>query len=65
MGIVSIDDFARGKNAEDFCRLLIGIYKKLGTLIGSAEPIAAEIICCEIIGFNPDDVPMIRTAKKI
>jgi len=82
--------FARGSRCEDFCRLLIEIYRllapavtiidgvwamegngpirgrarELGVLIGSVEPIACEMICCELVGFAPEDLPIIRTARQ-
>ena len=38
--------------------------KPLGFLIGSTDPIAAEIICCDIVGFDPMKLPIIRKAKE-
>jgi uncharacterized protein (DUF362 family) len=83
--------FARGSRYEDFCRLLIGIYRllapvvtiidgvwamegpgpirgrarELGVLIGGVEPIACEMVCSELVGFAPDDLPIIRTARQM
>lgn len=83
--------FARGKDADDFCELLIGIYeflkpavtiidavevmdgagpirgraRPLGWLIGGTEPIACEIICCELVNIKPEELPIIKTARKI
>jgi len=83
--------FKKGKNINDFCRLLIGIYRflnpaltiidgvtvmdgpgpirgrarPLGWLIGGTEPIACEAICCKLVNINPDDLPIIKTAKQI
>jgi len=82
--------FARGRQ-EDFCRMLIEIYKllgpavtiidgvmamqgtgpisgdtrKLGFLIGGKDPIACEMVCCELVNFEPEDLPVIRTAKQM
>ena len=39
--------------------------KKLGVLIASSEPIACERVCCELIGLAPEELPMLRTARKI
>lgn len=39
--------------------------KKLGWLVASADPMAAEIICCDLMGISPQDLPLIRTAAKI
>ncbi len=83
--------FFKGNNADDFCQLLIDIYKHLnpsltiidaimamdghgpingrarplGWLIGGTEPIACETICASLIGVNPEDIPILRTAKRI
>jgi len=83
--------FARGSRYEDFCQLLIGIYRllapavtivdsvwamegdgpirgrarKVGVLVGSVEPIACEMVCCELVGFAAEDLPIIRTARQI
>jgi uncharacterized protein (DUF362 family) len=83
--------FARGKNEEKFCKLLIGIYNRLnpvltiidgitamegsgpinghprplGFLIAGQDPIACEFTCAKLINLPPDDLPIIRTAKKL
>jgi len=83
--------FAKGKNAEDFCELLIEIFKflnpaltiidgviamdgpgpikgrarPLGYLLGGTDPIACETICAKLIGINPQDVPIIKTARQM
>lgn len=83
--------FARGKNEEKFCKLLIGIYnrlnpvltiidgitamegpgpinghpRQLGLLIAGQDPIACEFTCAKLIDLPPDDLPIIRTAKKL
>jgi len=83
--------FAKGKNADDFCELLIEIFKflnpaltiidaviamdgpgpirgrakPLGWLIGGTDSIACETICAKLIGINPQDVPIIKTARQI
>lgn len=82
--------FARGKDEEKFCKLLIGIYKRLnpvltvidgitamegpgpinghprplGFLIAGQDPIACEIVCAKLIDLTPDELPIVRTAKK-
>ncbi|MCJ7729151.1 MAG: DUF362 domain-containing protein, partial [Sedimentisphaerales bacterium] len=76
---------------DDFCTMLIDIYKllgpvltiidavvvmegpgpirgnpkQLGWLAASVDPIAVEVICCDLIGFNPEQLPLIRAAEKI
>jgi len=83
--------FAKGRNADDFCELLIDIFKflnptltiidaviamdgpgpirgrarPLGYLLGGTDPIACETICAKLIGINPQDVPIIKTARQI
>jgi len=83
--------FAKGKNADDFCELLIDIYqflnpavtiidgiiamdgsgpirgraRDLGWLIGGTDPIACETVCAELVGIEPADLPIVRTAQKI
>jgi len=65
--------FRRGR-IEEFCELLIEIYRylapavrdrQLGWLIGGTDPIACERICCELIGLTPEDVPIIRAAQAL
>jgi len=83
--------FAKGKNADDFCELLIDVYRflnpalamidavtamdgpgpirgrarPLGWLIGGTDPIACETICAKLVGIEPENVPIIKTARKI
>jgi uncharacterized protein (DUF362 family) len=42
-----------------------GPSKPLGWLISGADPIACETICSRLIGLDPDQVPMIRTARQL
>jgi uncharacterized protein (DUF362 family) len=42
-----------------------GEAKNLGYLIAGPDPIACEIICCQLVNFDPADLPVIATAKKI
>jgi uncharacterized protein (DUF362 family) len=42
-----------------------GPSKPLGWLIGGTDPIACETTCCRLIGLDPDQVPIIRTARQI
>jgi uncharacterized protein (DUF362 family) len=83
--------FAKGGNADDFCELLIDIFKflnpaltiidaviamdgpgpirgrarPLGYLLGGTDPIACETICAKLIGIEPKNVPIIKTARQI
>ncbi|MBU1260811.1 MAG: DUF362 domain-containing protein [Planctomycetes bacterium] len=83
--------YRKGATFDDFCTMLIDIYKllnpvitiidgvvmmegpgpisgnpkRLGWLIGATDPIAAEIICCDLIGISPEQLPMAATARKI
>ena len=82
--------FKKGKNTNDFCRLLIEIYqylnpaltiidaviamdgpgpingraRTLGWLIAGTDPIACETICAKLVGIDPENLPMIKTAKQ-
>jgi len=42
-----------------------GIPKPLGLIVGGTDPIACEALCCELVRFKPDEMPIIFTAKKI
>ena len=83
--------FAKGGDADDFCGLLIDIFRflnpavtiidgvaamdgrgpirgrtrPLGWLIGGTDPIACETICAKLVGIEPADVPIIRTAGQL
>jgi len=83
--------YRKGETFEEFCTMLIGIYKllnpalniidavvamegpgpirgnpvKLGWTAASTDPVAAEIICSEIIGIDAGKLPIIETAKKL
>jgi len=83
--------YRKGATFDDFCTMLIDIYKllnpvitivdavvvmegpgpisgnpkQLGWLVGAVDPIAAEIICCDLIGMSPEQLPMVATARKI
>jgi len=83
--------FARGKEYEPFCRIIVGIYQKLnpvlnlidgivamegqgpidgnakplGYLVAGVDPVACERVCCEMVGFNPADLPLLVTAEKM
>lgn len=39
--------------------------KKLGYIVASADPMAAEVITCDLIGLLPQQLPLIMTAEKI
>jgi uncharacterized protein (DUF362 family) len=83
--------FARGKNADKFCELLIGIFRfvnpaltiidgiiamdgpgpirgrarPLGYLIGGTDAVACEVICARLVNIKPDELPIVRTAKRM
>jgi uncharacterized protein (DUF362 family) len=83
--------YRKGATFDNFCTMLIDIYKllnpvltiidaviamegpgpirgnpkKLGWLVASADPMAAEVVCCDLIGLQPQQLPLIRTAEKI
>lgn len=43
---------------------LSGQAKPLGFLVGSKDPIACEMVCCELVDLDPNELPIIRTARK-
>jgi len=83
--------FARGKDYEAFCRMIIGIYhtlnpvlniidgivamegagpingdpKEVGYLVAGTDPAACERVCCDLVGFDPNDLPLLTTAEKM
>lgn len=83
--------FAKGKDFEPFCQMIVGIYQKLnpvlniidgiiamegqgpingqprhvGYMIAGTDPVACERICCELVGFEPRDLPLLSTAQKM
>ncbi len=42
-----------------------GTAKTLGFLAGGTDPIACEFVCSQITKLNPEDLPIIQTAKKL
>ncbi len=42
-----------------------GRTRPLGWLIGGAEPVAVERVCCRLIGMLPSDVPIVRAAERL
>ncbi|MCJ7673600.1 MAG: DUF362 domain-containing protein [Sedimentisphaerales bacterium] len=42
-----------------------GRTRPLGWLIGGTDPIACEIVCSKLVNIEPEDVPIIKTAKQI
>ena len=83
--------FARGKEVESFCRMIIGIFHTLnpvisiidgivgmegqgpingqprdvGYLVAGTNPTACERVCCDLVGFDPNDLPLLITAEKM
>jgi uncharacterized protein (DUF362 family) len=82
--------FTKGGHQDEFCELLIDIYRylnpaltiidavtamdgpgpirgrarPLGWLIGGTDPIACETICAKLVNIEPEDVPIIKTARQ-
>jgi uncharacterized protein (DUF362 family) len=42
-----------------------GRARPLGYLIGGTDPIACEIICCKLVNVLADEIPIIRTARRM
>jgi uncharacterized protein (DUF362 family) len=41
-----------------------GQSKPLGWLIGGIDPIACEMVCCRLVGLEPEQLPIIQAAKQ-
>jgi len=41
-----------------------GKSKSLGWLIGGVDPIACEMVCCRLIGIEPDQLPIVQAARQ-
>ena len=39
--------------------------RRLGALIGGVDPVACELLCCRLVNFDPQQLPIIRTARNI
>ena len=39
--------------------------KPLGYLVAGVDPAACERVCCEMVGFNPANFPLLMTAEKM
>jgi len=39
--------------------------RPLGWLIGGTDPMACEIVCSKLVNIDPQDIPIIKTAKQI
>lgn len=42
-----------------------GKAKKLAFLVGGVDPLACELVCCKLIKFNPEQLPIIQTAGRM
>jgi len=42
-----------------------GRARPLGWLLAGKDPFACEVICCKLVNINPDDLPIIKTAKRM
>ena len=42
-----------------------GRARHLGFLLGGADPVACELLCCKMVNFNPDQLPIIQTARRM
>jgi uncharacterized protein (DUF362 family) len=39
--------------------------RELGYLVAGTDPAACERVCCDLVGFNPDDLPLLTAAAKM
>ena len=44
---------------------LSGTPRKLGCLVASSDPIACEFVCAKLIDMKPQELPIVKAAKKI
>ena len=44
---------------------IYGRARELGFLIGSTDPIACEVVCSKLVNFEPEKLPIIKTAKQM
>jgi len=44
---------------------IVGRARPLGLLIGGVDPIACEVVCCNLVNIEPDELPIVRRAKEI
>ncbi len=42
-----------------------GEAKKFGWIIAAIDPIAAEVVCCDLMGLSPQQLPLIKTAERL
>jgi len=42
-----------------------GRARSLGWIIGGTEPMALETICCQLVNINPDELPILKTARQM
>ena len=54
-----------GVTAMDGVGPIRGRARPLGLLISGLEPIGCEVVCAKLIGYDPDDIPIIKAARKI
>ncbi|MCE5184756.1 MAG: DUF362 domain-containing protein [Planctomycetaceae bacterium] len=83
--------FLRGHKQEAFCRMIVGVYRRLapvltiidgiiamegqgpingrprplGYLVAGADPVACERLCCQLVGFDPNTLPLLQAAAKM
>ncbi|MCU0914437.1 MAG: DUF362 domain-containing protein [Planctomycetes bacterium] len=41
-----------------------GPSKPLGWLIGGVDPIACELVCCDLVGLGPERLPIVQAARR-
>ncbi len=54
-----------GITAMDGSGPIRGRARPLGLLVSGVEPISCEVICAKLVGCKPEDIPIVRTARKI
>ena len=39
--------------------------RNLGLLVGGGDPLACEMVCCKIVKFKPEGLPIVCTAREL
>lgn len=54
-----------GVTAMDGRGPISGRARPLGWIIGGTEPMALETICCQLVNIQPDELPILKTARQL
>jgi uncharacterized protein (DUF362 family) len=54
-----------GITAMDELGPIRGRARPLGLLVGGTEPVSCEVVCAKLVGFEPNNIPIVKTAHEI